>query len=277
MIGNAITRETTEKICWILEREKNRDGKLFTSMSQISRKVDKKGIGPKEVASVINYLENKGIVKTLRRTNRQTVLEVSDSVLTHRISMEFESEINDKKSLLKAGITPKRLLEHIKENIIEDSLNVPSKKLCKEFNCEYSKLLVSLNLLKRSGKIEYQFDTGIFNITLKGYREKKNFNIEDTQILNNENPENVSHEKINKEIFKIDSVFEEIGESMRLIFEELNTLRKENSELIRNADLKDLALKKMREDRDFYEVCWIEMKERNNRLYNQIIELKNKA
>lgn len=278
-----ITRETTEMICFVLEKEKNRDGLLFTSMRELSRKINQKDVGPKEVAVVLNQLEEKGVVKTLKKSNRQTVLEVGENLLEKNIDIDLQNGMKSNKvDLEKVAITPKKLIEFIIDNMADYKLTVTSKSLCDEFRCKYSQLMATLNLLQRSNKIRYMFNRGIIDIDViqSIVADTKEDNISyysnnTERYVQESSDENALCVELDGKIVNVDAVFDDIGETMRLVFEEQEKLRRENAELKKKLALSEISLKKMREDRDYYSLHLEQMKERNNRLFNQIIELKS--
>lgn len=278
-----ITRETTEMLCFVLEKEKNRDGLLFTSMRELSRKINQENIGPKEVALVLSKLEDKGVVKTLKKSNRQTVLEVGDNLLDKNIDIDLDKKMKSNVVALdKVSITPKKLIEFIISNMADNKLTVTSKSLCDEFKCKYSQLMASLNLLQRSRKITYTFSKGIVNIdvfeSIMEDTKEDNFNNyskSTEKYVQESSNEDALCVEIDGKTVNVDSVFDDIGETMRLVFEEQERLRRENAELKKKIALNEISLKKLREDRDYYSLHLEQMKERNNRLFNQIIELKS--
>ena len=284
MSVEAVRKEATEMVCILLEKEKNREGILFTSMRDLSRKVGKENIGPKEVANVIKHLESIGVVKTLKKNNRQTVLEISDDLLCKDIYVNLgEGEVDNKK-LEKVSITPNKLYEFIVENMSDYKLSVTSKTMCDEFNCKYAQLMASLNLLQRADKLSFTFKHGVVDIIVNEEKAKEVTKEEKTISFysNVESTKNVEHSEegyaveIDGVMVNVDSIFNEIGETMESVFEKMRKLTEENAELHKKLAISEIALKRMREDRDCYALRCEQMKERNNRLYNQVIELKNK-
>lgn len=256
-----------EEVCIVLEKEKNTSNIVFTNMTDISRKV-KVETNPKEISYIISQLEGRGLIKTLKKNKRQTVLEIKEDLLCKKIeipNIDDVKDLNKLKSLV--SITPKRLLEYIQENVSDNIMVIDSKNLCEFFNCKYDKLKLVLDSLVRGKKIEYSFSFGVLNITLLEEKEVvKEIVKEDLNILSfNSNKENLMDE---------DLIFDEIGGALQEFFDSYNKLKEEVADLRKKLEISNISNNRLRRELDATELRCKQMVERNNRLYNDMVILR---
>lgn len=261
-------KRIVEEVCIVLEKEKNPSNIVFTNMTDLSRKV-KMDSTPKDMAHIISKLESKGLIKTLKKSSRQTVLEIKEDLLSKDIDLEYEIEkerdIENVKVMI--GITPKRLLEYIKTNVNDNNtLNMSSKDLCDEFECKFDKVKLVLDALQRSKRIEYTFSSGMFYINL----------------METDNESTCASEKLDKALeltsdggdIDVDSIFNEIGEAMQEFFDDYRNLKNEVKELSKKLEIATIANERLRKELHVSEMHCKQMEARNNRLYSDIVALR---
>lgn len=256
-------KRIVEEVCIVLEREKNVSNIVFTNMTDLSRKV-KMDSTPKDMAYIISKLEDKGLIKTLKKTSRQTVLEIKEDLLYKDIDFEWDTnKERDIKDII--SITPKRLLEYIKSNVDSGNmLNINSKDLCNEFQCLYDKVKLVLDALQRTEKIKYTFSAGIFSINL----------LEDKKECSCEKLDKALDVNFDSGDIDVDSIFNEIGEAMQEFFDEHRNLKKKVEELSKKLEIATVANERLRKELHVSEMHCKQMEERNNRLYKDIVLLR---
>ena len=253
-----------EEVCMILEKEKNVSNIVFTNMSDLSRKVKMEST-PKDIAYIIAKLEKQGVIKTLKKNNRQTVLEIKQDLLYTNIDLDFD--INKERNIedIKISITPKRLLEYITDRVKNDkTLEINSKDLCDEFHCLFDKVKLVLDALQRTEKIEYTFSAGVFYIKL----------IEDNNMDESKEIEHTINMNFDSGNEDVDAIFDEIGTAMQEFFDEHRALKKTVEELSKKLEIATIANEQLRKKLNTSEMHCKQMQERNNRLYNDIISLR---
>lgn len=253
-----------EEVCMILEKEKNVSNIVFTNMSELSRKVKMEST-PKDIAYIIAKLEKQGLIKTLKKNNRQTVLEIKQDLLCTDIDLDFN--LNKERNIEDIiSITPKRLLDYIRNRVDNNnSLTINSKELCNEFQCFFDKVKLVLDALQRTEKIEYTFSAGIFYIDL----------LEDNEIDESKEVENIGNITFDSSNTDVDAIFDEIGTAMQEFFDEYRALKKNLEELSKKLEIATIANEQLRKKLNTSEMHCKQMQERNNRLYNDIISLRN--
>jgi len=257
-------KSMVEELCLILEKEKNSNNIVFTNMSDLSRKV-KMEATPKDIACIIATLESKGLIKTLKKNNRQTVIEIKQDLIYKDIDVEYN--VNKERNIedIKILITPKRLLEYIRDNVDNNKkLNINSKELCNEFQCLFDKVKLVLDALQRTEKIEYNFSAGIFYINL----------LEDNEIDESKEIEYIGNITFEPNNTDVDAIFDEIGRAMQEVFDEHRALKKTVEELAKKLEIATIANEQLRKKLNTSEMHCKQMQERNNRLYNDIISLR---
>ena len=258
-----------KEVCLILEKEKNVSNIVFTNMSELSRKVKMEST-PKDISYIISKLENQGVIKTLKKNNRQTVLEIKQDLLYTNIDLDFD--INKERNIedIKISITPKRLLEYIRSRVDNNnSLIINSKELCNEFACLFDKVKLVLDALQRTEKIQYNFSAGVFYIDLI-----EDNNIEDNNIDESKEIENIGNITFDSSNTDVDAIFDEIGTAMQEFFDEHRNLKKTVDELSKKLEIATIANEQLRKNLNEAEMHCKQMQERNNRLYNDIISLR---
>ena len=285
-------REATEALCIVLEKEKNLEGQLHTSMSELCRKISIEDIGPGEVAQIIDKLKDKGMVKILKKNNRQTILEIEDGLLESDIDIENDETSEDKSDFIESlTITPNRLFKKIQGKAKGNECKVTSKELCDLFGCKFAQLKATLVLLQRGKRIDYTFNRGVLDIFIIETNKNIKNNIKEfDEIVNYAYPKQTDDIKLNSnslcvkvdnEIIDVDSIFDDIGEGIRVLFEKEDKRRMEDDEkdktikdLKKQLVIKEIALKKIKEDRDLHLSRCEQLNKRNDELYNQIVDLR---
>lgn len=259
-------KRIVEEVCIVLEKEKNPSNIVFTNMTDLARKV-KMDSTPKDMAYIVSKLEAEGLIKTLKKTSRQTVLEIKDNLLCKDIDLVYEKERDIENVKVMIAITPKRLLEYIKTNVNDNStLNMSSKDLCDEFKCKFDKVKLVLDALQRMEKIEYTFSAGMFFINL----------------IENNKESACTCEQLDKSLeltfdsgdMDVDSIFNEIGEAMQEFFDDYRNLKNEVKELSKKLEIATIANERLRKELHISEMHCKQMESRNNRLYNDIVSLR---
>lgn len=252
----SLKKDVVDAVCIVLEKEKNRDSIVFSSARGILRKTKREDFTAKDIAVALDCLEEQDKIKILSRSNRQTVIEVKDNLFELDLSqLNFEEEKESEKEI-KLTITPKKLFKLFKDKSNCDKLEISCKEVRQIFNCSFSQVMATLKLLSKSNKISYEFDKGILYINFETSTET-----EDSLV--------------SKDISSEHDVFDFIGESLESIFRELDRLKAENADLNKKLVIADVNNKRLKEEVTMFSARCDSLKDINNRLYNQIVSMKN--
>lgn len=248
-----LKKDVIDTVCIVLEKEKNSDSVVFTSARGIARKSKKENIKPKDIVMALDYLEKEHKIEIVSKSNRQTVLRVKDNLF--ELDLNAIKEENEETKDIKLTITPKKLFDLFKSKSKEDNtVEMSCKDVRKEFECSFSQVIATLKLLEKANKISYSFVKGMIFVVLKTNNDLSSKDI----VESNDN-----------------DIFDEIGENLESIFAELDKLRKENESLNKKLVMAEVANKRLREENTTLAARCESMQDRNNRLYNQLVNMNN--
>lgn len=245
-------REIISEVCIVLEKERNNDSIVFTSMNSILKKIKKQELKTKDIKQALDYLVSEGKIEVLSKSNRQTVLKLKENLFEIDLDNIKENLKNEKELAL--TITPKRLLDVFKENAKEGLVEVKCSEVRNIFNCSYNQVKAALKMVQKKYGLETVFEKGIIQADLNQISISANI---ETNVFGD-----VEH----------DSVFDYIGESLEAIFEELHRLRKENGELNKKVAMMEISNKRLREENASISANCDALIKRNDRLYYKMIQ-----
>lgn len=248
-------KEIINEVCIVLEKERNSDSVVFTSARGILRKIKREDLNVKDIAMALDYLEAEGKIQIVTKSNRQTVLKVKDNLFEINLDEVVEGYEEEKELIL--SITPKRLLGVLKEKSIDGSAEISCREVRGIFSCTFSQVKATVRLIQKNHGIDVSFEKGIIKADL------------------NENKILTNNSEIDLDDSECDAIFNQIGEGLEGIFKELERLRSENKELENKLVRTEVSNKRLREEVTELSAKCDSLRDRNNRLYNKLVDATN--
>lgn len=248
-------KEIVNEVCIILEKERNSDSVVFTSARGILRKIKREDINVKDVAMALDYLEAEGKIQIVSKSNRQTVLKIKENLF--EINLDCIAEAYEGEKELYLSITPKRLLEVLKEKAVDGSVEISCREVRSIFNCTFMQVKATVRLIQKNRDIDVSLEKGIIKADL------------------NENKILTNNSGIDPDDSECDAIFNQIGEGLESIFEELHRLRSEKKEMDNKLVRLEVSNKRLREEVTDLSAKCDSLRDRNNRLYNKLVEATN--